>query len=339
MPIRSIAKLLGQLCLAGGLCGGLVSIAPGAEPNSGGEEIARATAVETNSPDLSSRSWLQLQAQIHSALLAIDQNRQEAEAAARLNSETVATRLKMLEQTFTAQREREMELIQSSNRFIMIATAVFGSLGLLTSLFISWFLFRAMNRFSQLTAAFPASSLGAGPASVPSLVLPNAPELAGRFSLTDASSSRLLAAIARLEKQMEEVDRLAKSAPSPGALVSGSEQDPAAIEREEHLSGLLGKGQTLLNLDRPEEAIGCFNEVIVFDPKNSEALVKKGVALERLRKLEEAIECYDQAIAANSSSTLAYLYKGGVFNQLERFSDALQCYEQALRSQQKAVLT
>ena len=155
-----IGKWLGVLAFAGWLHGSSVCGAPAAEPDAAGEEVPPPTLVETNSPDFSSRSWLQLQAQIQAALLAIEQNRQEAEAAARLSSETVATRLKMLEQTFTSQREREMELIQSSNRFIMIATAVFGSLGLLMSLLISWFLFRAMNRVSQLTAAFPSGALG-----------------------------------------------------------------------------------------------------------------------------------------------------------------------------------
>ena len=125
-----------------------------------------------------------------------------------------------------------------------------------------------------------------------------------------------------MEKQMEEVDRLANAGPNPRALSPGSEPDPAALQQSERISVLLGKGQTLLNLDQPEGAIECFNEVIALDSKNSEALVKKGAALERLKKLEEAIECYDQAIAANSSSTLAYLYKGGVCNRLERFDEA-----------------
>jgi tetratricopeptide (TPR) repeat protein len=101
------------------------------------------------------------------------------------------------------------------------------------------------------------------------------------------------------------------------------------------INGLLGKGQSLLNVDKAEEALACFDEALMLDARNAEALVKKGTALERLRKLEEAIECYDRAIAADSSMTIAYLYKGGLFNRLERFTEAMECYEKALRTQEK----
>jgi len=101
------------------------------------------------------------------------------------------------------------------------------------------------------------------------------------------------------------------------------------------ITGLLGKGQSLLNVDKAEEALACFDEVLMLDARNAEALVKKGTALERLRKLDEAIECYDRAIAADSSMTIAYLYKGGLFNRLERFTEAMECYEKALRTQEK----
>ena len=116
------------------------------------------------------------------------------------------------------------------------------------------------------------------------------------------------------------------------ALANGA---PSVAEPLDRMAMILGKGQSLLSLDKPEEAIACFDEAIALDPRHSEALVKKGTALERLKRLEEAIDCYDRAIAANRSMTLAYLYKGGVCNQLERFSEALECYEQALRSQQQ----
>jgi tetratricopeptide (TPR) repeat protein len=88
-------------------------------------------------------------------------------------------------------------------------------------------------------------------------------------------------------------------------------------------------------LDKPQEALDCFDEVLALDPEHADALVKKGAALERLQRLDEAIECYDLAIARDNSLTMAYLYKGGVFNRMERYSEALACYELALKSQQK----
>jgi tetratricopeptide (TPR) repeat protein len=117
------------------------------------------------------------------------------------------------------------------------------------------------------------------------------------------------------------------SAPEPIVTTRSPESEQAAI--------LLTKGQSLLDVEKVEEALECFEQALALEPKNPEALVKKGAALEKMRKLIEAIECYDLAIAADSTMTIAYLYKGGLCNRLERFNEALQCYEQALRTQEK----
>ncbi|PYJ08934.1 MAG: hypothetical protein DME25_00080 [Verrucomicrobia bacterium] len=112
-------------------------------------------------------------------------------------------------------------------------------------------------------------------------------------------------------------------------------EEEAPTTEAGRITVLLAKGQSLLNLDKAEDSLACFDEVLAIQANNADALVKKGTALERLRKLDEAIECYDRAIAADSSLTIAYLCKGGLFNRLERFSEALECYEQALRTQEK----
>jgi len=112
--------------------------------------------------------------------------------------------------------------------------------------------------------------------------------------------------------------------------------DEAAVVTDAgRITSLLGKGESLLNLDKAEAALACFDEALTLAPNHAEALVKKGTVLERLRKLDEAIECYNRAIAADRSMTIAYLYKGGLFNRMARFSEALECYEQAVRTQER----
>ncbi|PYK96478.1 MAG: hypothetical protein DME19_19595, partial [Verrucomicrobia bacterium] len=128
----------------------------------------------------------------------------------------------------------------------------------------------------------------------------------------------------------------ASASPGPSDRSSPPEAAPDSSQAP-HLALLLAKGQTLLSLDKPAEALACFDEIISLDPRNAEAFVKKGTALERLRRTEEALECYDRAIAVDRSLTTAYLYKGGVFNRLQRFEEALKCYEQALQTEQKTL--
>jgi tetratricopeptide (TPR) repeat protein len=117
-----------------------------------------------------------------------------------------------------------------------------------------------------------------------------------------------------------------------GRLSAEAAAQVAAARRTAQMELLLGKGQVLLDLDRAEEALACFDEVLKLEPGHAEALVRKGQALEQARKPDEAIVCYDRAIAADHTFTMAYLHKGGLCNRLERHAEALQCYEEALKA-------
>ena len=294
------------------------------------------------------RAYLQLQDQLHSALLAIEQARkeaetnsrrnseaieqarQEADASARRSAELVGARLRVIEQTLTNQHDRTADAMQKSNRFMIIMAAVFGGVGFLGMLFTAFCLWRALTRVAQITASLqPLHAMhlrqmtsGLGGPEGPFVTL-NGPEM---------SSTRLLGAIDRLEKRIRELEHTSgvPNGPVKAQIENGEPADASSV---------LERGQEFLNSDEPEKALACFEEALKLAPGNAEALVKKGTALEQLKRLEEAIACYDRAIAANDAMTVAYLHKGAVFNQLERFSEALECYEQALRTQQKPVNT
>ena len=302
-------------------------------------------------PDLSSnsqdslRALLQLQEQIHATQMAIERNREAAEAEAARIAEATSNRLAAIEQFLSGQREHEQEAIRSNNKTVLIAAGVFAVLGFFGMLFTAWLQWRAANRLSDLTAASQMTHalLPGWPQLLPGGELPaaavNAP--------LAAANERLLDTISLLEKRIKALEHTAE--PAFDADPHGTETatnvthistgelagEAAPGDEAARITLLLGKGQSLLNLDQTEEAVACFDEVLALDVNNTDALVKKGVALERQRKLEAAIECYDRAIAADNSITIAYLYKGGIYNRLERFSEALECYEKALHTQEK----
>jgi tetratricopeptide (TPR) repeat protein len=308
---------------------------------------------ETNSQEML-RTYLQLQEQLHATQLAIDQNRQETRAAAEQTAVALADRLKAIEESLRAQRARELEAMQSSNRIMFVVGVTFAAIGFLVVLCMAYFQWRAVNRLAEISAALPAlrglgvghalAALGQGDASLLS---------AGP---AEQSSQRLLGALDRLEKRIYQLEHIRPadeptggngkslspngnggSLANPNSGSSGTSADMSAPSTlDARINLLIGKGQTMFSLDQAEAALACFDEVLALNPKHPEALVKKGAALERLQKLNEAIECYDRAIAADSSMTIAYLHKGGLFNRLERFSEALQCYELALRTQEKS---
>ena len=303
--------------------------------------------VSSNSQD-SLRVYLQLQEQIHATQLAIDRNRAEAEKAAARNAEALSNRLATIEQFLAGQRELDRETTRSNNRTVLIAVGTFAGLGFIGMLVASWLQWRAANRFSDMTAAshMTRALLPGWPQLLPG---GEAPPLAapGQTPALAAANDRLLDAITRLEQRIKALEHTAAPAIEVGNNGTATATGDTPIATGDQVNGeaptdkagritlLLGKGQSLLNMDQSEEAVACFDEVLALDGNNTDALVKKGVALERQRKLDAAIECYDRAIAADGSITIAYLYKGGIYNRLERFSEALECYEQALHTQEK----
>jgi tetratricopeptide (TPR) repeat protein len=230
---------------------------------------------------------------------------------------------------------------------MLLVAGAFAAMGFMAMLLMAYFQWRTVNRLAEISSALPRldRTLGAGR---PIAALGPGDTQLIPVSRAEQSNLRMSDALERLEKRIHELEHTAhpplpeatghvhpaehaEPGPSPG---NGSPANGVAPEAD-RVRMLLGKGQSLLNLDQAEEALACFDEALVLDSHNTEALVKKGSALERLRKLDEAIECYDRAIAADDSMTIAYLYKGGLFNRMERFNEALECYEQALRTQEK----
>jgi len=249
--------------------------------------------------------------------------------------------MKILEDALSSQRSHEVELMQGTNRTMLIVAGTFACFGFLALLLLGYFQWRTVSRLAEISAVLPQQGR--------SLPMPRARAVlsAGEASVTALSDgdddTGLLATVKRLEQRIHELENHASPRTENGTHENGeaSEAQAPSVETEasphepDRITTLLGKGQSLLNVEKPEEALICFDEALALDPKNPEALVKKGATLERLRKLNEAIQCYDRAIQADSSMTIAYLYKGGLCNRMERFNEALECYEQALRTQEK----
>jgi len=293
---------------------------------------------------------------------AIEQTRREAEAVVKRNADILAARLDLIEQALAQQHKRELEALQDSNRTTLIVAGILAGTGFLGMLFLAFFLMRATNRLTEMTMAIVPLRQPYGP-SPKAITAGDAHAAAANPA--ERAGAHWLGAIELLEKRLQELEHTTQMAPlASAAAQSASMSFPEAEhsarapraqpsaqnsvqtaaqylavdpEQASRVMLLLAKGQTLLKLDHPAEALACCDEVIALEPRNAEAYIKKGAALEKLRREDEAVECYDRAIAADGSLTTAYLHKGGVFNRLERYEEALACYEQALKTEQKTL--
>jgi tetratricopeptide (TPR) repeat protein len=278
------------------------------------------------------RSVLILQEQLRNTQRAVELAREEAQADAKRSAEAVAARLAAIEQALNAQREQELADLRRSTYTMIIIVGISTAVGFIAVMVAGFLQMRAAARLTEVSRQFAALSH-------PRLLEPGSGstlQLPGAGANVEAASANLLGAIDRLEHRLEEME-----SPSGGThtATNGHKESAASVSTSSQISTVLSKGQALLNMDQPEEALDQFDEALRIEPRNIEAWIKRGTALERLQRVDEAITAYDQAIAIDGSTATAYLFKAGVYNRQKKYAEALQCYEKALNAQQKSRAT
>jgi tetratricopeptide (TPR) repeat protein len=335
-----------------GICA-LSIVLAGASLEAFGEENVASTPApivqpeETNSQEMF-QAILQIQGQLRSNEMAIEQDKKEAKEAAARNADLLSNGLQRIETAFSTQQEdfsirsaRELEAMQSSNRSILIVSGTIASIVVLAMVITGYFQWRASKVWAGISTVSPIAALGIG--SQP--VVPSGP-------LEDANL-RFLRALEQLEKRIQHLEQSSKptlrihapassfgeneglsAASMSGPPAVASDQSRASQDQDAQIPALLRHGRSKLKENDLETALQCFDQALSLNPNHSEALVRKGATLELLKRPSEASECYDLAIAADDTMTSAYLHKGRLYNRLGRFKEALECYERALRAQE-----
>jgi predicted O-linked N-acetylglucosamine transferase (SPINDLY family) len=89
-------------------------------------------------------------------------------------------------------------------------------------------------------------------------------------------------------------------------------------------------GVVLAALQRPDDALACYDGLIALKPDFFDAHFNRGNLLLRLKRFAEATASYDNAIALNPQHVDALSSKGEALHYLGRFSDAIACYNRVL---------
>jgi tetratricopeptide (TPR) repeat protein len=301
--------------------------------------------VDAGNPGTNGVSSDPLQEQQRSFLHAVEQIRQEANALARQNAESITGRLSVIEQTLAGERQRELEAIQKWNLYTLIIVGGFAMLGFLGLLLVAPFLVRSLNRMTDA-----ATTLRLQDSFRTALPPPGGGEMALLAnSAVNQSTARFLEAMERVERRLQQLEHSvqapapvleartnggAKPAVAPRDLAPSAESPRPSLPPAVRTELVLEKGQALLHLGQAERALACFDEALAAEPDSAQVHIKRGQALEKLKRTDEALASYDRAIALEKSSTNAYLLKGSLLDQVGRFNEALQCYELALKAQQ-----
>ena len=59
---------------------------------------------------------------------------------------------------------------------------------------------------------------------------------------------------------------------------------------------MMKKGINFLNDNKYEEALDCFEKILISNPNNPDIWNKKGVVLRSLGRYDEAIECFNRSL-------------------------------------------
>lgn len=206
MVVRGVCAF--SLCLASA---SLVSFAgeSGASPLTPAERPAEANIQQLL------QAVLQLQGQLCSNQLAIEQDEKEAKEAVARNAQALSNELQNLETSFAAQQgafsarsARELEVMQSSNRIMLVVGGTFAALALVAMLITAYFQWRMSKIWAGISGLLPAArGLGYGtPAAA--LGTGEPPQVApGQI---EDSNLRLLGAVEQLKKRIQVLEHGSK---------------------------------------------------------------------------------------------------------------------------------
>jgi predicted O-linked N-acetylglucosamine transferase (SPINDLY family) len=106
--------------------------------------------------------------------------------------------------------------------------------------------------------------------------------------------------------------------------------DRAIAIKPDYAEVLYNRGNTLLSLNRPEEALASFDRAIAIKPDYAEMLYNRGNTLLSLKRPEEALASFDRATAIKPDYAEAFYARGALLVSLKRPVEALASFDKAL---------
>lgn len=87
------------------------------------------------------------------------------------------------------------------------------------------------------------------------------------------------------------------------------------------------KGDSLIEEDRFEEAVKCFDCALELEPQNPQVWFVRGRALSAATREQEALACYEKALAIDPDYLLAWAGKARTLRSLGKKEEAVVCLD------------
>jgi predicted O-linked N-acetylglucosamine transferase (SPINDLY family) len=90
------------------------------------------------------------------------------------------------------------------------------------------------------------------------------------------------------------------------------------------------QGNLLLLLNRPKDALASYDKALVISPDAIEIRLSRGMALQALNRFAEALIDYDHVLAINADNAEVWFGRANVLYNLRQLPDALSSYDRSL---------
>ena len=98
---------------------------------------------------------------------------------------------------------------------------------------------------------------------------------------------------------------------------------------EADAKALVSEGILSADYDEHKEAIEFYDKALKII-ETSEIYLNKGISLVELEKYEDSVTCYDKAATIDANDSLIWYNRGVALTQLEKYDDAISSYEKAI---------
>jgi tetratricopeptide (TPR) repeat protein len=103
--------------------------------------------------------------------------------------------------------------------------------------------------------------------------------------------------------------------------------------KPDYPQALYGQGKALFQLKKYQESLIAYDQAIQIQPNYLEAWTNRGFVLVRLKRYSEAIATVDKALQLKNDEPQIWQLKGDIFIKISQYNDAIKAYEQAINFQ------
>jgi len=104
---------------------------------------------------------------------------------------------------------------------------------------------------------------------------------------------------------------------------------PKLRRLKEDYYSLFGRGEKYLRDNKFQEALQCYNAILLTHPEDQDSLLRKGYLLLRSNEDRKALECFDHMIKLNNSNSQAWYYKAQLHLKTKDYETANKCLQEA----------